>query len=321
MRCLPFLLAALFLAPAPAFAADAVVARGTGLEIRRTELDAMFAHYKAELLASGRLLQDDQIATARAQLLDRIILIHLCRARASQADLNRALLDSSSFVDRLKKGHGGDGFRRLISRAGYQEADFRTNKLAESIVTAVIDREVKAGIRIPTADRRKFYEASPDRWVEPATVRIAWLPLWLVEPATGTPLKPDLVARKRALAIELRDQARKGADFAALVRANSDDPKSRDSRGEQLVARGQVSSEIEEAAFRLAPGEIGDPVEFAGGIGIMKVLERQPPRPIPFERVDDEIRELLVQRELQARIPEFATRIRREAGVEIPNAD
>jgi hypothetical protein len=298
---------------------DPVLARGNGFEIRGTELDAMFAHHKAELLASGRLLRDEQTAAARAQLLDQLVFLRLCRARATQADLLRATLDSQSFVSRLKSEHGTDGFRTLLRRAGYQEADFETNKFAEAVVTAVIDREVKSGIVIPTTDRRKFYDENPDRWMEPASCRIAWLPLSLVDASKGTPLPPDVVQRKRTLALRLRDRARNGEDFAALVRANSEDPKSRDSKGESVIVRGQVANEIEEAAFRLAPGQISDPVEFAGGIGIVKVLERREAKPIPFERVDAEIQELLVRRELQSRIPEFAARLRREANVEVHN--
>ena len=297
--------------------ADAVVARGKGIEVRQSELDSAFAHYQAELRTTGRLLQDDESATARSQLFDRILLLHLCRARATPADLELARRESTAFVARLKLEHGDDGFRRLITRAGYGEPDFATNKLAEATVTAVIDREVKGEIRIPTVDRRKFYDASPDRWMEPATVRISWLSLSIVDLAKGAPLPADVVARKRALAIALRDRARNGEDFGALVRANSDDPKSRDGRGEQIVARGQVISEIEEPAFRLGPGAVSEPIEFPGGIGILKVLSRQLPSRIPFEQVDQQINDLLVQREVQARIPEFAARIQREASVEI----
>lgn len=294
--------------------ADAVVVRGKGLEIRRGELDAAFSHFKAELLSTGRLLPDEQVPAVRAQLLDRLLLVHLCRAHATPGDLLRAELDSKAFIDRLRKEHGDAGFQRLIARAGYTGPDFATNKLAEAVVTAVLDREVKREVRIPTADRRRFYDENPDRWLEPPAVRIAWLPLLLVDPAKATPLSPDLVVRKRTLAAELRDRARRGEDFGALVRAHGEDPKA---RGEQLVTRGQLAPEIEEPAFRLEPGQVSEPIPFEGGIGILKVLARQPPRRLPFDQVDAQITELLVQREMQARIPEFVSRLRRELAVEI----
>ncbi len=297
--------------------ADAVVAHGNGIEVRQSELNSAFAHFQAELGSTGRLLQDDESATARSQLFDRVLLLHLCRARATPADLERARRESTAFIARLKTEHGDDGFRRLITRAGYGEPEFATNKLSEAVVTAVIDREVKGEVRIPTADRRKFYDANPDRWIEPATVRVSWLPLLLVDLAKGAPLPTDVVARKHALAVALRDRARNGEDFGALVKANSDDPKSREGNGEQIVARGQILSEIEEPAFRLEPGAVSDPIEFPGGIGILKVLARQLPSRIPFEQADQQINDLLVQREVQARIPEFVARIRREASLEI----
>ncbi len=295
----------------------AVIVRGTGMEIRQNELDESLAHHKAELLSQGRLLPDDAVGPLRTQLLDRLILIRLCAARATESDRQHARVESAGFIDRLRREHGDAGFRRLLANAGFRDTEFATNKFQEALVSTVIDREVKAEIIIPTADRRQYYEEHPDQWVEPASVRIAWLPLSWIDPLTGSALTPESERQKRSLALELRDRAGKGEDFAALVRAYSDDLKLRENRGEVRVMRGQVVSPIEEPAFRLEPGGVSGIIEVPGGIGILKVLERVPPHRMPWEQADPQINELIIQREFQLRIPEFVSRLRREAGLEV----
>jgi hypothetical protein len=50
---------------------------------------------------------------------------------------------------------------------------------------------------------------------------------------------------------------------------------------------------------------------------LVQVLERVPPRRLALERVDEDIRAVLLQRESKARIPEYLARIRKEADVEL----
>jgi len=49
---------------------------------------------------------------------------------------------------------------------------------------------------------------------------------------------------------------------------------------------------------------------------LIRVLERIPPRTTPLTEVEESIRKLLTEREVQQRIPEFMDRIKREARLE-----
>ena len=90
---------------------------------------------------------------------------------------------------------------------------------------------------------------------------------------TATQADKD-AAKKKAedLIAKLKD----GADFAALAKENSEDPRSKDRGGDYVFGnRGQMQPEFEAAAFALNPGQITEtPVLTAAGYHILKLEEK-----------------------------------------------
>ena len=76
--------------------------------------------------------------------------------------------------------------------------------------------------------------------------------------------------------LRLRERILGGEDFAALARANSEDPGSA-ARGGDLgwVSPGQLVPPFEEAMARLSPGELSQPVQTSFGWHLIQVLERR----------------------------------------------
>jgi|GEM_PF-865172 len=75
---------------------------------------------------------------------------------------------------------------------------------------------------------------------------------------------------------DLKKQLEKGADFAALAQANSQDPGSKD-RGGDLGSflKGTMVPEFEKAAFALEPGHLSDIVKTEYGYHIIKVESKE----------------------------------------------
>jgi peptidyl-prolyl cis-trans isomerase C len=133
-------------------------------------------------------------------------------------------------------------------------------------------------------------------------------------------LKPEEEVRARHILVESKDKARElfekilhGADFTGLAREHSKDPGSKDQGGELgFFSRGQMVPQFEDAAFKLKPGEVGEPFETQFGWHIVKVDERRQRTAPAFEDVKDRVRASMIHQKAQ----QIASELRGKAQIE-----
>ena len=95
------------------------------------------------------------------------------------------------------------------------------------------------------------------------------------------------------------EEAKSGADFAALAREHSEDPGSAPNGGELTVKRGQTVPPFEQAAFALEPGGLSSVVETQFGYHIIKLSEKIEGQLMSFEEVRPRIEQHLKQQAIQ----------------------
>lgn len=96
----------------------------------------------------------------------------------------------------------------------------------------------------------------------------------LIPAKTGTPKLSELQAREKAEAIAAR--IRKGEDFAAVARAESDDAQSAERAGDLgLIRPGQLGSSLEAPIEKLQINEVSAPVRSPYGFHVFQVTARE----------------------------------------------
>lgn len=129
------------------------------------------------------------------------------------------------------------------------------------------------------------YEAQKDRYVTPEQ-RLASHILVQVAPDASADLVKAAMDKAAALAAE----ARGGADFAELARANSEDLGSRAEGGDLgWIERGQMAPAFETALFGMEAGSISDPVKTEEGFHVIQLREVRAGSERTFEEVRDEL--------------------------------
>lgn len=140
--------------------------------------------------------------------------------------------------------------------------------------------KIRAEVKPTDAELLKLYEASKDSYRRPASAHVLHI---LVKSEPGATPQADAAAKAKAEGIVA--QLRGGADFAALARANSEDPSSSGNGGDMgWVDMGKTVEPFERAIFSIALNTISDPIrtqEF--GYHIVKVLDRREQSVQPFE--------------------------------------
>jgi parvulin-like peptidyl-prolyl isomerase len=226
-----------------------------GQPILLADYQKQVARFEAAMAGQGFDLEGEEgearLAQMRRQVLDSMIeqvLIEQAAAQEgvviSEEELEAAIQES------IEEGEGRASFEEWLRASNLTYEDFKEGLRFQLLAQAIFERVTSS---VPTT-------------VEQVHARHI-----LVE------------TEEEAQAILTRLQA--GEDFAALARERSQDENTRETGGDLgFFSRGQlISSEVEEVAFALSPGQISGVVRSQFGYHIVQVLEKVPDRPLPPE--------------------------------------
>ncbi|NIR42536.1 MAG: hypothetical protein GWN08_00610 [Gemmatimonadetes bacterium] len=132
----------------------------------------------------------------------------------------------------------------------------------------VADEEVS----VTEEELRRYYEENREEFRQPPTAEVTMVQV------SRQPSRADTAAALER-AQRMRSELLEGADFEAMAEEYSDDRASAEAGGDLgWFERGDMAPEFEEAAFRLEPGAISEPVQTNVGYHLIKVEEREDER-------------------------------------------
>ena len=306
------------------FAVGPILAKGKGLEIRRSQLDDAFIAFRANLAARGQNVAEARREAAEAQLLDRMIVTELLVNKSTPADKVNAGTNATKFFNESRKMADTDqDFVRHLKSLGMTMQQFTNRVMEQAISEEVINRELKSKVTIPEEDIKRFYETNDAAFTNPELARATHILFATKDLKTSLPLSGDEKAAKKARAEAVLERARKGEDFAMLAETFSEDPSVKENKGEYKFARAKddprraMVPEFEAAAFSLKTNQISELVLTDFGWHIIKLHEILPAKKTDFSEVKERIRDHLLQREMEKRLPEYFKQVKKDAEVEI----
>ncbi len=263
-----------------------------------------------------------------------------------EGDMRRSLL-----ISQYMNGITGSAF---VSRADVDQAlrlQAQTRKVRYLRLPAAAEM-LRQTVTPEAVDA--YYQAHRDEFMEPEQVRIRYLELKLddlagqvavdeeeirqayeaeLAKAEGQEqrrarhilikLDPDAdeatVAAARERAQALVEQLRKGADFAELAKAESDDPGSASQGGDLgWFGRGAMVPEFEEAVFALEKGQISDPVRTPFGFHIIQVTDIRRSGAPSYETERERLRQEIARSKAEGRFYELMEQLS-ETSFETPD--
>jgi parvulin-like peptidyl-prolyl isomerase len=338
---------------------DPVIARGQGVEIKRSQLEDAFTAWKANLAARGQGIGEDQRPMREYQLLDKLIVTQLMNNRATAGDKTVAKGQADKFMADSKKDSASESaFNGQLNAMGLSPEQFKKRVLEQAMAEAVLEREVKSKLEISTNQIQDFYNTGTDavvrimqqelerlakdpntsvtqltavkqqieelkrgnlaRLEQPEKVRVSHILIATRDLQTEAEMNADQKKAKHQQAEKLLARARAGEDFSKLVLEFSQDRNLKETKGEYTLSRQDLFvPEFKAAAFSLATNQISDIVTTTFGYHIIKCLEKIPARKIEFAKISGEIKEALLNQELQQQMPAYFERLKKEARVEI----
>lgn len=246
-----------------------VVARVGGQDIPQAELDlrvSVFELYFQEPM--GGVLTRSQLLE---QLIEEKLLVAEAQKQSLKVDDTRLAQEVTAFQAALEERYRGeDGVAKKLKELKLSAADLKAF-LAEFLLAQQMVDVYKESVKLTDDEIKQFYEQNKDSlytFTEPV-VRARHI------------LVP---AEKGAQARELAERAQKGEDFSKLAREYSVDPGSGRAGGDiGYFRKSDMVPEFADLAFKLQPGEVGNPVQSRFGWHVIKVDDARPPGAISFD--------------------------------------
>ncbi|MEN4904819.1 SurA N-terminal domain-containing protein [Luteimonas sp. TWI1416] len=150
----------------------------------------------------------------------------------------------------------------------------------------VVAQPQAGGGDVDEAEARAHFEQVKSRF---ATTERRLASHILVEVPADADAATQQAAQKEAADLAAK-AAQPGADFAALARAHSDDPGSRDNGGDLgWVEKGMMTGPFEDALFGMQAGAVSQPVKTDFGWHVLQLREIEAGKPVAFEDVREEM--------------------------------
>jgi peptidyl-prolyl cis-trans isomerase D len=158
-------------------------------------------------------------------------------------------------------------------------------------------------VTVTEAEERAYYDAHQDEFKQGEQVCASHILVKVKATPEATEGHADDEARK--LAEAALDQARAGADFAALARKLSEDQGSGPQGGDLgCFERGRMVPEFENAAFSLSVGETSDLVKTQYGYHVIRVASRRDETVPAYTQVKDRIHQTLIGQRVRSLLEE-----------------
>jgi parvulin-like peptidyl-prolyl isomerase len=181
------------------------------------------------------------------------------------------------FEEMAQEAGGRDALAKAYAREGIQMEAVREDLEREVYPQVVIAKVTKALRKVDDSALRTYYDTSY-RHTRYRVRHIAYSFLPREGQTEDDVNRLKLEAYNRAA--RAADRVRKGADFAALASAESEDPVTRargGDLGQAIHEDTEMSPELKKAIFKLRAGEVSDPVENPiGGYHVLQVVEVLP---------------------------------------------
>jgi peptidyl-prolyl cis-trans isomerase C len=140
----------------------------------------------------------------------------------------------------------------------------------DGVLANMVRDQVNAETKVDEAEARKYYDEHKDSYEEVTARHIL-----IRTKGSPVPIKPGAkeLTDEEALAKanELHKRILAGEDFATLAKTESDDTSSSNGGSLGSFSRGHMVPSFEQAAFKLKPGEVSEPVKSQFGYHIIKV--------------------------------------------------
>ncbi|MCM3877936.1 MAG: peptidylprolyl isomerase [Thermoanaerobaculia bacterium] len=242
--------------------------------------------------------------------MEELVNEALLEDRAKELDLVTSDAEIEDQIKRLKEQNNvttDEDFQKGLAQSGLTIERLRDQLRRTVTLQRVVGREVNSKVDLSDDALRIIYEREKETWRVPEKAHLAEI---LVS-------NGDDPARAARRAREASDLVKGGAKFEAVVKDYSDGATRARGGDLGIVARGELTAEIDKAVFSLPVGSVSDPIGTKFGWHLVKVIEKVPVSYKPFADVKAQLLKREQETQFQKKLAEYLDKLKREAVIRV----
>jgi peptidyl-prolyl cis-trans isomerase C len=295
--------------PIPAQLPD-VIARVNGEDVKKADLERMIKTMEGR---AGQPVPPDRRDEIYRGALDQLVVYTLLKQESKSKAIK---VDDAEINQKVQELRGQfktqEEFDKALKDRGMTEDSLKSDARVDLSVNKVMDGVV-ANVPGPTdAEAKDFYEKNPDKFKQDAQVRASHI-LVRVDPNADAKTK----ARAKTEIDSVLKELKAGGDFAKLAQQHSQDGSAAQGGDLGYFPKGQMVPEFDQVAFALPVGQLSGIVTTQFGYHILKVTDKKPPRTVPFEEAQAQIKQYLEQDKKQKAADAYIEGLKKKSKIDI----
>jgi peptidyl-prolyl cis-trans isomerase SurA len=176
----------------------------------------------------------------------------------------------------------------------------------------LISAEVRSRVAVTEREIKEHYQENISDFQTELKVRP--MIIFLASPADAPAQEKEKI---RQQAEELVKKIAGGTQFEDLAKQYSQGPNAQGGGDMGFLKPEEMEPTFRQATLALAPGQVSRVVTTPAGFLIIKLVEKQEAKPIPFEEVKEKIKDKLYQQVLEKKFSEGVQGVKKKAYIEI----
>jgi peptidyl-prolyl cis-trans isomerase SurA len=294
---------------------DRIVALVNNDVITLSELEESGRHFFDQVQKSTSPSErEEKLREARKAVLEQLIENKLLdqEIRSKKIEVPDREVDAA-IQELMTHNHITENdLKKALAKDGLTYSYYRQRIREDLGKMHLVNREIKSKIVLKEEDLRKTYDQNLKEYTDQLEVKVQQIFFPIPQLAME-----DQITTIRKEAQAILEKARQGEDFAQLALKYSKGPEAREGGVLGFFKPKELRPELEEAAFKLKPGELSDLIQSPEGFHILRVMERKGGEPKSFAEVQDKIRDEMVQAEAERQFREWMKALRAKAYIDV----
>ena len=280
-------------------------------------VDRVVAVVNNEIITLSDLQREAALRKTKGKEDDRTLLEDMIDRKLQMAAAKRAGMDvtdkelAEAITDIMKRNSfDGKQFEAALAKDGLTLEQYKTELREQMTLSRMFNKYIRAGISVDEAEVRAYYNRNTAAYSLPEEIRLRQIFFPLPDNASS---RESSEVKEKAQQVFAR--AKKGEDFSSLVREFSQGVTASQDGDLGFTQRDSLLPEMEAAAKPLKPGDVSAPFLCTGGYHIIKLEDvRTPVR--PYEKVKDEIMNMLYQQKVENTYRSWLQSLRSDSNIE-----